>query len=246
MVSGSGTKPNRHQELDSNFLGVKIFNRSDFEGFSPDSVMPIEVDDEFITASQVFPQPEGQISVTTGFNANCFVYWCSIFPANPVAKVNDAAGGVEGRLLDLKGRMDSVRFCLDDYLPRFCQWYSSVRDQSSHILSSQWGSMKANCLISQLWLEISIFENMVTLSRTTSIRHPELDILRTDEAIWGVKENICRQLLQTLYNLSEDKFEPTGNFSVSFRPDLCNPLRSSPKIRHVFRPGNDLATMPVY
>lgn len=179
--------------------------------------MPIEVDDEFITSSQIFPQPIGLTSITAGYNANCFVYWCSMFPANPAPAMHDTAWGFEQKRQDLKARMDSVKYCLDDYLPRLSHWSSSDGDQSSARLASQWGSMRANYLISQLWLESAIFEQLITLDGSASIHASQLHQLSTDETVWDVKEDICRRLLRTLYSFSRDTFEPNGNYSVSVK-----------------------------
>lgn len=215
----SNTKYGRHQLLDPSLYGlygVATYKSADFYGLSAEAFLPVEVDDEHITTNCICPQPSDVSSITIGFNVNCRIYWDSVVPPSVIPGLTICTSEAEKKLLSLKARLQRVKYALeDDGHPKLGQWSVARRGDDSDVLESQWESMRANVHIGHLWLQSVLFENIVNLTPSMSANQSHFNVLVHSQMLWNEREDICRRLLNILYNISQVNMEPNGTALVS-------------------------------
>lgn len=208
-----------------------------FETADADALMPLDVDDEYITAEQVYPQPLGQTSLTAGFNALNYINNCMVTiirdPAIPllscVEPVDDSKLVLEtcacGRHVQaaslsslVQARLEKTRYVLN-YLPvELRPWpnlsvTSPEKPSEDTVSYSQFESMKANIHVTHLWAQSLMLERLTACHPTASSGSTTEDDARS-QWIWAMREDICRQLLHLLNNISQANLEPNGYFLV--------------------------------
>lgn len=209
------TKYRRHQLLDPISNLVAPYESADFDGLSAEAFLPVEVDDEYITTSCFSPQPLDVSSTTIGFNANCRIYWDSVFLPCAIPGPTSGTSEAERKLLSFKARLRRVKHSLEDDHSKLSQWSVAQHGDDSTVLDSQWESMRANVHVGRLWLQSALFENIVNLTQSMSANQSDFNILAHNQMMWNEREDICRQLLYVLYNISPENMEPNGYALVS-------------------------------
>ena len=215
-----------------------ISDRLIFESADAELLMPLEVDDEYITAENILLQPQGRPSVVVGFNAltrinNCLV---TIFrdPTLPVLSSEEmntnprcALGRCKcGRHIQpasmtslIQGRLRKVKHVLDDIPTELGTWSSPNEHSPARapdILTSQYESMKANIHVTHLWVQSLLLERLIIASGDRHNSHTS--DFPNHQQIWEMREDICRQLLCLLNKISQANLEPNGYFLVRFLP----------------------------
>lgn len=209
------TKYRRHQLLDPSLNLLASYGSADFDGLSAEAFLPVEVDDEYITTNCISLQPPDVSSTTIGFNTNCRIYWDSVVPPYAIPGLTNSTSEAEKKLLSFKARLQRVKYALKDDHSKLSQWGVAQHGDDSDVLDSQWESMRANVHVGHLWLQSVLFENIVNLTQLMSANQSDFNILVHNQMMWNEREDICRQLLHVLYNISHVNMEPNGNALVS-------------------------------
>lgn len=205
--------------MTSNFFGVE--NISD--------ILPSEVDDEYITANEILPQPPGKQSLMTGFIANHKVF-CSLDGLG-----NDGYGSsvkdmslnrteqdivqkmfslCDATLADLPPCLQAWKGIMqeedidDDWLSRHFEevpnnngWYL----ETDQLLEKQLESQRANIHISALWAQDCLLQRLIKLRKYAGCSDKQ------SQAVIGQKqEQICINLLNILGRISLNNLEPNG------------------------------------
>lgn len=206
-----------------------------FETADAELLMPLDVDDEFITAEEVFTQPPGKTPLVAGFNALTMINNCVISiikdPALPLLTCDDTRatprthlGTCEcGRHIQaaslptlIQARLRKTRNVVDGLPIELGPWSSPSNPlsdgTSDSVLFAQYESMKANIHVTHLWVQSLLLERLIASSngegRPGSGDYPD------KERIWEMREDICQQLLHLLNNISQANLEPNGYFLV--------------------------------
>ncbi|KAL1890752.1 hypothetical protein Sste5346_008077 [Sporothrix stenoceras] len=126
-------------------------------------------------------------------------------PASPAAK--------QQHLELLKAGFEKQKHALDDVPKEFDEWTIGGGTQGQRdtdpVVARQFEIMRANIRVTHLWLQSLIFEDIVSLS-TEGEQEPSSNLRN----LWDDRENICRQLLHVLYNISHDNLAPNGSSLV--------------------------------
>lgn len=212
--------------------------------------MPLDVDDEYITRDGIFLQPPGKTPLVAGFNiltriSNCLV---SIIRDHSLPLVSCDETVVNARLVLgkckcgrhvqpaaiselVQARLRNVKEVVSDLPAEFGKWPSSKCSASSEaVLFSQYESMRANIHATHLWAQSVLLERFVTSTSWGHNTRSTADV----ESIWEMREDISRQLLHILTNVSQQNLEPNGYFIVgiylrNFLNDWLNSLHRSLK-----------------
>lgn len=194
---------------------------------------PLEVDDEYISEDEILSQPEDKTPVTAGLSMLSRMYYLAISATLHVkvemqATISPSTAdepqdidrrNVVTKLATLKETFQKVKYLSDEVNQDFNEWPKSVESSSSCEASHssqgplirQFEIMRANILVSRLWLQSVILEEIVALS-TRNMTKAELqgDWEEQIQVLWNEREDICRQLLYTLRNFSYADLEPNG------------------------------------
>lgn len=135
------------------------------------------------------------------------------------------------KILDrLREGFERQKHALDNMPPEFDEWTSTGNNTAHHlnrgeqadpITIRQFEILRANIRVTHLWLQSVIFEDIVSLATDGIInvkdnkdRTPGAQTQKPSDitlrGLWDDRENICRQLLQVLYNISHENLEPNG------------------------------------
>lgn len=201
-----------------------------FETADADLLMPLDVDDEYITRDGIFLQPPGKTPLVAGFNiliriSNCLV---SIIRDHSLPLVSCDETVVNARLVLgmckcgrhvqpaaiselVQARLRKIKEVVSDLPAEFRKWPSSKHSASSEaVLFSQYESMRANIHATHLWAQSVLLERFVTSTSWGNNTRSTSDV----ESIWELREHISRQLLHILTNVSQPNLEPNGYFIV--------------------------------
>jgi hypothetical protein len=200
-----------------------------------EELMPLEVDDEMIFEHNVLPQPEDQISLTTGFNIHSRVFWAALKSphGNEAQTLMPESGNfLRSRdptlqLVHLKDRLHDVKYIIDDIPSELRPWdaiwlddSSSGTPESRKILKAQFASMRANLHVTHLWLQSILLDQIDILLLNKSSATTD-DSNKNDLKLrWHDREDICRQLLHVLYGIPEAYLEPNGHHLVQIQPNM--------------------------
>lgn len=185
----------------------------DYEGF-PD--MPIEVEDELITASGAFPQPAGRLSAMTGFVAllklfrlmqDCIVrhrqlrrYLAAAGAAANGETVVVPQGDIEQSLAWAEDALAQAEDIMNALPPQL-----GGEQDLSHLAEDEaavFGMQRANLLITALSLQFVVFEYKLALS-------PESDYVMRQ------RENAGKRGIEMLKGISLDDLAANGESMVS-------------------------------
>lgn len=131
------------------YLDANILASLDLE-----QLMPLEVDDEWISEDAVMPQPAGVISVLVGFNTASRVFWTAL--QSPTNKAEDCycerTRSPVAQYQYLKSRLHELHYMLDSLPPQLRQWQNTTNDPSLYgadpeqcrLLIAQFATTRAN------------------------------------------------------------------------------------------------------
>lgn len=206
-------------------------------------LLPLDVDDEFITENEVHPQPTDRLSLTSGLNALTAINitWMES-NATTSAKSSRSRQSVEatvgpgkhlgtcecGREVNLAGplaitheRLHRLEHALDDLAPELAIERTKVTlDRLATfptVLQSQYDTMRVNIHVTHLWAQNALVELIIALSEN------DLDssaFLETKKHCLRFQEDIARRLLKFLDTLPKFNLLPNGFVMVRFYTGL--------------------------
>ncbi|KAL2071960.1 hypothetical protein VTL71DRAFT_11303 [Oculimacula yallundae] len=205
-----------------------------------ESLMPTEVDDEYIDEHTIYPQPHGTVSLVTGFNLNSQVFLAAYTTNSDRDKPCPCihAEDVQMQIQHLQQRLDVLKYMLDDIPAPLQPWVSFEQQgnslqasdeddlQARHELFGQFASLRANLHVTHLWFQTLLSSQLdallesqeagMLLQMSTSPLASDLPIpVRDVRVIWAERESLCRQLLYLLHGISPTFIEPNGITVVS-------------------------------
>ncbi|KAI5208161.1 hypothetical protein E4T39_01462 [Aureobasidium subglaciale] len=207
----------RTRDIDWDSMG----DRCKYETADAEHLIPLELDDEYITASELHQQPTDTVSMVTGFNALIRVSDClvPIFKdlTLPVLSHHDGNAHIRDQL----GRCDCGRHArpasmsssilarlvksshvLDDLPAQLSAWSGT-----GTITDPQFETMTANIHVTHVWVQNLLLERfLATQNADPSVK----DDSCTQTLVWEMRETICRQLMHILNNISESNLKPNG------------------------------------
>jgi hypothetical protein len=214
-------------------------------GSKPDSLLPLEVDDEFITEDEVLPQPANRLSLVAGLNALTAINK-TLMESNVTASAispqpyqSNDVGHESGRRLGtcqcgrevtLTGplaaaheRLHKLERCLDDLPPELAAERGTgaldSQPEISALLQSQYETMRANLHVTHVWAQNSLVELIIALSENEI--HASA-FLETKKHCSRFQEDLARKLLKVLDTLPKVSLLPNGLTMVS--EDSTSPL----------------------
>ena len=206
-------------------------------GSDAELLLPLEVDDEFITEDEVLTQPADRLSLVAGLNALTAInktWMDSAITALPIpiqchysetapdsgSRLGTCECGREvrtaGPLAVARQRLHRLERCLDDLPSELTAGSPSYpsRDQPpiSAILQSQYDMMRANVHVTHLWAQNHLVELIYALSAE---RMHGSDLLQVREHCFESQKVIARKLLSVLSTLPKFDLLPNGLVLVS-------------------------------
>ena len=120
----------------------------------------------------------------------------------------------------LQALLQKANYVLDGLPPELTQWHRPT-DKSREgipgvygtLEASQYESMRANICVTNLWIQSILFDRLAALAKPPA-DSPRDDTAFDQKRVWALKEGICRQLLNILYNISQANLEPNGGALV--------------------------------
>jgi hypothetical protein len=200
----------RHERI--TFLDPLILQKIKLE-----ELMPVPVDDEYITKDGILPCPESLASksLTSGFNIHSRVF-LSAQPPNPLCSC-PGVNNPTTRITKLKDQVRQLKYMLDTVQPTYRPWnklkstHTSASDDDS-VEDIQREIIRANIQTTYLWLQIVLLDQIDTIG---SEQKGSSGMSQTPESVWDERENVCRELLHTMHSFSYSALEPNGNALVS-------------------------------
>ncbi|KAK2125352.1 hypothetical protein NOF04DRAFT_1373002 [Fusarium oxysporum II5] len=212
-----------------------------------EDLMPVPVDDEYISSSGILPCPETEASqsLTSGFNIHSRIFSAALRPPGSDAKRHCICSHVQDpavRLASLQDRVHHLKFMLDTVLPAYRSWNKSTTAAApttspgrDNVANIQREAIRANIHVTQLWLQIMLLDQIDTLGgqRGKGFTSPSMAYSTSsprpqDFASWDEREDICRQFLHLLNSLSQPSLEPNGLSLVYKVRDVAVSLLSCP------------------
>lgn len=206
-----------------------------FKHLDVNNLMPLGVDDEFIFEDVVLPQPENRAPIIVGLIVLSRIFYLAVpgyipntdeigairpvFPSI-VLEEADKTTAIEKWSI-LEARLQRLKYALDDVCEELSPWTTASETEfrsfipNQSIRSRQFEIMRANIQVSHLWLQSTTLEEMITLSTMKTLETVPGNAPEAMQALWNEREDICRQLLHILYNISHDNLEPNGASLVS-------------------------------
>ncbi|KAI5236748.1 hypothetical protein E4T43_08425 [Aureobasidium subglaciale] len=207
----------RTRDVDWDSMG----DRCRYETADAEHLIPLELDDEYITVSEIHQQPTDTISLVTGFNALIRVSDClvPIFkdPELPMLSYHAETPNIRnqlgvcgcGRLVSnasmsssILARLVKSSHVLDDLPLQLSAWSSSGTASDP-----QFETMTANIHVTHVWVQNLLLERFLAAQAADS--SAKIDSC-TQRLVWDMRETICRQLMDILNNISESNLKPNG------------------------------------
>jgi len=210
-------------------------------GYDAGLLLPLEVDDHWITENEVLPQPRNQLSLVAGLNALTAINktWMDSAITTPHPPLHCHYSNIEadsggrlgtcecGREVHLAGPLEVARErlrrlerCLDDLPPELAlePENNTWRKQPPipAVLQSQYDTLRANVHVTHMWAQNHLYELIVALSAE---RMHGSEIVRVREQCFESQRTIARKLLSFLNILPKFDLFPNGLVLVSFQSD---------------------------
>ncbi|KAH7128544.1 hypothetical protein B0J11DRAFT_273589 [Dendryphion nanum] len=213
-----------------------LVDRCAYQTVDATSLIPIEVDDEFITKESIATQPVNRPALTVAFNAlrkvlNCLVSVIRDYSIPILTSTHDSA--LPGEILGtcgcgnaiklapledvLHSRLRQLKYILD-YLPsELSPWPDRRNDTTSPISDNtrfqQYEIVRADVHVTHLWAQHLLLERLTFLCQTENGRCCNKMNL---EQVWNMKEEVSRQLLHLLKSISPIHLQANGP-SIGFK-----------------------------
>lgn len=222
MPKGLSWHISSHQHLGSVRLPLlPLYDKETFDSIPVEDILPIEVDDDYITDELVLPQPDDIPNLTTGFNTGARLFWIGCTQLAPSSRKRVLAPSSSARfdsnitIACLKSRLDDLQAATQGLGLKLDQWSFGSRDPSNpteDVTGAQFESLRANVQVTHLWLQSTLLENLFSFEQGGEYSSDPSDL---ESQHWSQRENICQQLLSVLYNIRQCSLEPNGNSLVS-------------------------------
>ena len=179
-----------------------LSDRLYYETVDADQLWPIEVDDEYITRTEILQQPPGRPSLTIGFNANSRIFCCLVpaskDPSVPILTTTSQLPTHSSRLDEnylstctcgtfiqlapqhavVYALLDKVRYVVDDLPPELQPWrddVTSIPPTATHPHASSSHSAIRNAQFEAMRANIHathLWAQSVLTERLISLNHP--------------------------------------------------------------------------
>lgn len=167
-----------------------------FDSEQLETLLPLDLDDEYITPDSLYQQPASETSLTTGFIGLIHIFLClvdlpdevvgkgggnpKIRLSSPPEARNPADHYADRRDYKVLRRMfERVKYILEDISPQMALWQRSDRTEAEPdhghdgqeqqvTRSDQLESMRANLQVTRLWVRSLIFERLLAIYHASS------------------------------------------------------------------------------
>jgi hypothetical protein len=200
-----------------------------------DQLLPLEVDDEYISETEVKEQPPGVLSLTAGFLAEKKILLDLLdldydnMPESPgIGNLEPDTLIRESQLARrtsstatpavLLERIRRLKYSLDDFSPSrgatSHDQSSPLSNESSHTVSEEVIELqRVNVYVTNYWAQNYLIERLLSLS---SARHSsQQDSIPSTLDLWERREGLCRDLLHFLNNSNLAALQRNGYALVS-------------------------------
>jgi hypothetical protein len=202
-------------------------DRFKYETADAEHLMPLEIDDEYITRTETYPQPVDRVSLVSGFNALILISDClvPIFKDTSAIVTSFHTGDASCRLdlgtcacgkhiqkappsLSIMARLIKATHILDNMPPQLSSW--AVSDTS---LDPQFEIMTANIHVTYVWVQNLLLERLMEVNGAGNTANQDQayyqNLLKLREGIW-------EHLIGVLNNISEANLKPNGYVLVRY------------------------------
>jgi hypothetical protein len=193
-----------------------------FETADAEHLIPLEIDDEYITPMEILPQPAGKEPLVSGFNAIIRISDClvPIFKDTSLIALSFHTRDDSCRLglgtcacgkqiqkaplaLSIMARMVKATHILENLPSQLSSW--GVSDSS---LNPQFEIMTANIHVTHVWVQSLLLERLIAVNDAGAIT--DRDQAFHQDVMWKLRESIWEQLMDVLNNISEANLKPNG------------------------------------
>ena len=221
-----------------------IADRFKFETADAEHLMPMEIDDEYITTTEIRAQPIEKVPLVSGLNALIHISDCLV----PIFKdasstalsfhtvdehchvdLGSCACGKHIQKAPLQPsimtRLIKATHALDNIPPQLSCWTASETPSDA-----QFQIMTANIHVTHVWVQSLLLEHLVVLNNAHEATDQDQAYHR--KLIWNLREGICEQLIDVLNNISEANLKPNGYVLVRLQYDgsMQNAVLTIPQI----------------
>jgi hypothetical protein len=196
-------------------------DRFKFETADAEYLMPLEIDDEYITQTETYSQPADSVSLVSGFNALILLSDClvPIFKDTSAIASSFHTGDASCRLdlgacacgkhiqkappsLSIMSRLIKATHILDNLPPQLSSWVAT--DIS---LDPQFEIMTANIHVTYVWIQNLLLERLMEFDEAGAT----IDQDQTyHQNLLKLREGIWEHLIGVLNNISEANLKPNG------------------------------------
>ncbi|XMA14898.1 hypothetical protein WAI453_007689 [Rhynchosporium graminicola] len=190
---------------------ICFIDQAEAHTISYESLMPAEVDDEYINEHTISPQPRGTVSLVTGFNLNSHVflaaYSSGFHRGKPCPCIQ--AEDVQSQIQHLQQRLDVLKYILDDIPAPLQPWVAFEPQDNSPPASDeddlqarqdsygQFAILRANLHVTHLWFQTLLSSQLDALLESQEAMSISPAPVRDTKVVWAEPENRCRQLLHS-------------------------------------------------
>ena len=221
-----------------------IGDRFKFETADAEHLMPMEIDDEYITTTEISAQPIDKVPLVSGLNALIRISDCLV----PIFKdasstalsfhtvddhchvdLGSCACGKHIQKAPLQPsimtRLIKATHTLDNIPPQLSCWTASETPSDA-----QFQIMTANIHVTHVWVQSLLLEHLVVLNNAHEATDQDQAYHR--KLIWNLREGICEQLMDVLNNISEANLKPNGYVLARFQYNrlMQNVILTMPQI----------------
>jgi hypothetical protein len=210
---------------------------------NPEDLMPLGVDDEFISEYEVVTDASTQPCLVTGFIFHSRVFWAAI--RSPCPTQEDLCPCVRSKdqraqVSYFQERLNCLQNLLTDIPPFLLPWESTgenfntnATDEKAKIIGSQMASLRANLHVTHLWLQSLILDQLEAAQShqrsqpsVTSLDQPSTAL--DQRLLWIEREKLCRQMFFILFNFPRISLEANGLHLANKVRDIAASLLACP------------------
>ncbi|TIA14695.1 hypothetical protein D6C80_05558 [Aureobasidium pullulans] len=217
-LSYIGWSHSRTRDVDFDSIG----DRFKFETADAEHLMPMEIDDEYITTTEISAQPIDKVPLVSGLNALIRISDCLVpifkdasstaFSFHTVDEhchvdLGSCACGKHIQKAPLQPsimtRLIKATHTLDNIPAQLSCWTASETPSDA-----QFQIMTANIQVTHIWVQSLLLEHLVVLNNANEATDQDQAYHR--KLIWNLREGICEQLMDVLNHISEANLKPNG------------------------------------
>ncbi|KAJ5993224.1 beta-glucosidase [Penicillium sp. IBT 35674x] len=200
---------------------------------NPEDLMPLEVPDELILENEVLMPANPAPCLETGFVLHSRVFWAAIRAICPKKAAEDPCPCIRAHHPQLQmsyfqDRLATLKHILDECPVDFQAWQFEGRDEDLRtMIVSQFSSLRVNIHVTHLWLQSLIMDQL----EATHAHQQERGLpsqMFDQRALWGEREELCRQLFYIIYHFPPLSLETNGLHLANKVRDISASLLASP------------------